>query len=129
MKLIATIFATLMACSIMAQGFKENTLDVNYNAMYRDTLSLRASTRLSDRNNWNLRGFNAGAGFRLMPGFSITYDLSRGNAPTASLISRYGFGYQYSKPNFNINISAYSFNGTPREDGIHGRIDLSIKFK
>lgn len=129
MKFATTILTALAASSIMAQGFKENTLDINYNASYRDSFSLRASTRLSENNNWNLRGFNAGAGMRIMPGFNLTYDMSRGHELNASVISRYGFGYQFTKPNLNINMSLYSVNGTPREDGVHGRIDLSVKFK
>lgn len=129
MKFATTILATLVACSIMAQGFKNNTLDINYNASYKDTFSLRASTRLSENDNWDLRGFSAGAGLRIMPGFNITYDLSRGHEFNAKMISRYGFGYQFSRPNFNFNMSLYSMSGTPREDGIHGRIDLSVKFK
>jgi hypothetical protein len=129
MKLATTIIATLAACSIMAQGFRDNTLDINYNASYRDAFSLRATTRLSELNNWDLRGFSAGAGMRILPGFNITYDISRGHELNANTISRYGFGYQFAKPNFNLNMSLYSVNGTPREDGIHGRIDLSVKFK
>jgi len=129
MKLATTIITALAACSIMAQGFKDNTLDINYNASYRDAFSLRATTRLSEQNNWDLRGFSAGAGMRILPGFNMTYDLSRGHELNANMISRYGFGYQFSKPNFNLNMSLYSVNGTPREDGIHGRIDLSVKFK
>jgi hypothetical protein len=113
----------------MAQGFKDNTLDINYNASYKDAFTLRASTRLSEQNNWNLRGFSAGTGIRILPGLNMNYDLSRGHELNANMISKYGFGYQFSRPNFNLNMSVFSVNGTPREDGVAGRIDLSIKFK
>lgn len=129
MKLITTIIAILTTSSVMAQGFKDNTLDINYNASYRETFNLRASTRISENNRWNLAGFNAGAGWRMMPGLNMTYELSRGHECNANLISKYGFGYQFSKTNLNLNMSVYSVNGTTREDGIHGRIDLSVKFK
>lgn len=121
--------AAMMAGSIMAQGFKDNTLDINYNASYRNNFSLRASTRLSENNNWDLRGFNTGASMRIMPGFNLTYDLWRGHELNANMISRYGVGYQFSKSDFNLNLSLQSTNGSLREDGFHGRIDLSMKFK
>lgn len=126
---IKILMAAMMAGSIMAQGFKDNTLDINYNASYRNNFSLRASTRLSENNNWDLRGFNTGASMRIMPGFNLTYDLWRGHELNANMISRYGVGYQFSKSDFNLNLSLQSTNGSLREDGFHGRIDLSMKFK
>jgi len=129
MKSTATILMCLAATAAMSQSMKNDTLDINYNAVYRDSLSLRASTRLSEKEHWDLKGFNAGINLKPWPGLNMTYEVSRGVEPNAQMISKYSFGYQISKQNFNLNMSLYSFSGTPRDDGIHGRIDFSMKFK
>lgn len=129
MKLITTTLTLLAASMAMSQSFKNDTLDINYNATYKDSFNLRASTRLSEKENWSMRCFNAGMNLKLWPGLNMAYEVSRSADINASMISKYSLGYQLSKQNFNLNMSLYSVSGTMRDDGMHGRIDFSIKFK
>jgi hypothetical protein len=127
-KLLATILAACTVCCALGQ--RNNTLDLNYNASYRNSLNFRWSSRLSEASDWGLMGFNTGASWSANQGLgrlSVTYDMFRGYEPCADIGARYGLAYSLSTPTTGLNLSLYNTSGT-RNDGVSAKLDINMKF-
>ena len=109
----------------------DKVLDLNYTASYGNSLSLRLSSRLSESQNWHLRGFNAESIYGINGKhnqFAITFGLTRGYELNARTTTRYGLTYNSQSEFANFSISLYQTEGT-NCSGLSGRIDINMKFK
>lgn len=130
---LTLISACALSTTAFAQWQKDNVLDLNYNASFKDSFSLRWSSRLAESQDWTLRGFNAGGSFALNQGptrLSVTYDLMRGYNAGAEVGSRYGLSFSQVASNMNLAFSLFKSDGMANQmNGFSGRLDLSMKFK
>ncbi len=130
-KIIAIGFICAAQISIAQNKLHDNTLDINYTATYKDNFSLRWSSRLSEQQNWSLKGFTAGGAYSLTGKsnrFSLTYDMWRGTEINAPLSSRYGLSYNTQSKYSNFSFSILHIDVPNQPKGFQGRIDLNMKF-
>lgn len=129
------IFATtvLMSASVFSQSTtNNNTLDINYTALFKDTFTLKLNSKLSEDNNWALKGFSGGGAYNIggaSSRFSLTYDLWRGNELNAPISKRFGLAFS-SQSRFNtVSFSMYQTDALNAPSGLAGKLDITMKFK
>lgn len=127
------IFATtvLMSASVFSQT-NNNTLDINYLASFKDTFTLKLSSKLSENNDWSLRGFSGGGAYSVggaSSRFSLTYDLWRGNELNAPLSKRFGLAYSTQSRFNSVSFSMYQTDALNAPSGLAGKLDITMKFK
>lgn len=121
-------FGILLSCLCSAQ--KGDFLDFNYNMSYRDTLGFKWTSKLQNKDDWNLQSFNSQAYWMVNLGglkFNLTYDAFR-NA-NSLMGNRYGLSFINSGPNTSINISLFNNDNFNTLDGMGGKIDINMRFK
>lgn len=130
---ITLILACALSTTAFAQLRKDNVLDLNYNASFKDSFSLRWSSRIAESQDWTLKGFNAGGAYSLNKGptrLAVTYDLMRGYNDGAEIGHRYGLAFSTTAPNLNLAFSLFKTDGANNQmNGFSGRLDLNMKFK
>ena len=131
--IVTLIVVCAFSSTALAQFRKDNVLDLNYNASFRDSFSLRWSSRIAESQDWNLRGFNAGGSYALNKGstrLSVTYDLWRGYNDNDPMAHKYGLAFSTTAPNLNLAFSLFKTDGANNQmNGFSGRLDLNMKFK
>ena len=130
-KLITLAVAMLSSAALSQIRPTERTLDINYTASYKSDFSVRWSSRLSESQDWAIKGFNTGAAYNLNRGanrFAITYDLWRGCELNAPLSQRYGVSYSSQGKFSNMSFSVFQTQTPNQPTILQGRIDLNMKF-
>lgn len=133
MKTLTTLIVLLLSVIATAQNRpSDKTLDINYIASYKDSFSLKWSSKLSEQQEWSLKGFTAGGAYNLNRSanhFSVVYDFWRGCEPNAGISTRYGMAYNTQSKFSNLSFSIFQTDSLTAPSGIAGRIDINMKFK
>jgi hypothetical protein len=133
MRTLTTSLMLLLSVIATAQNRPtDKTLDINYIASYKDSFSLKWSSKLSEKQDWALKSFTAGGAYNLNKAtnrFSVVYDFWRGCEPNAGISTRYGMAYNTQSKFTNLSFSIFQTDSFTAPSGIAGRIDINMKFK
>lgn len=133
MKKIIVFLAFLLLLGNAAAQNKssDKILDVNYTATYKNTLSFKWLSRISESQDWSIRSFTAGGAYNLNTGasrLSVTYDLWRGNEINSQIYKRYGLAYTTQGKSTNLSFSIFQTDVPNQIGSFQGRLDLNTKF-